>query len=51
VCEPNQYKGYQAWLAGELIQNALPDLTAAQREILMTGIGNDEWSRMFREDE
>jgi hypothetical protein len=35
---------YSNWLAnGELIQNALPHLTADEREFLMTGITPQEW--------
>ena len=36
-----------AWRAGELIQNVFPDLTADQREFLMTGITPDEWENAF----
>lgn len=30
---------------GELIQNVCPDLSAEDREFLMTGITQDEWQR------
>lgn len=30
--------GYLAWQNGELIQNAFPDLSAEEREMLLTGI-------------
>lgn len=33
----------KAWHNGMLIQNAMPDLTADEREFLMTGITKDEW--------
>lgn len=33
----DQYRRYQLWESGWLIQDALPDLTRAQREILMNG--------------
>ena len=33
--------GYEAWVAGTLIQNALPTLSADNRELLMTGICGD----------
>lgn len=46
----DQYLGYLAWENGQLIQDALPDLTPAQREIIMTGIGPDDFDRMFEED-
>ena len=35
------------WLSGELIQNAMPNLSADQREFLMTGITPAEWNEMF----
>lgn len=36
---------------GALIQNALPHLSADDREFLLTGITGDEWERTFPEDE
>jgi hypothetical protein len=39
-----------AWLDGMLIQDAMPHLTANQREFIMTGIP-DEWDAAFGEDE
>lgn len=38
------------WNNGTLIQNAMPNLTADQREFIMTGITPEEWSEIFRED-
>ena len=38
-----------AWRSGILIQNAMPNLTADQREFLMTGITGDEWEELFHE--
>lgn len=35
------------WRNGELIQNAMPHLTADQREFLMTGATPYEWEEMF----
>jgi hypothetical protein len=36
---PDQYRRYRTWLdAGVLIQNALPELTPADREVLLTGL-------------
>jgi hypothetical protein len=32
------------------IQIALPDLTAAEREFLMTGVTREEWDRMLKDD-
>lgn len=42
-----QFSRYNLWLnTGVLIQEALPDLTAEQREILMTGIGPEEFNEL-----
>ena len=37
------------WAAGELAQNAFPDLTPEQREFIMTGIIPEEWDEAFQE--
>ena len=37
--------------SGELIQNALPDLSADDRECLLTGITPEEWNEEFPEEE
>jgi hypothetical protein len=39
------------WQAGELIQNAMPNLTVDQREFLMTGAWGDEWDEAFPEED
>ena len=40
------------WLNGESIQNCFPELSADDREILMSGIGPEKWNKMFAtEDE
>lgn len=39
--------GYYRWKAGEYIQVALPELTADQREALMTGYCGECWDKMF----
>lgn len=36
---------------GELIQNVFPELTADDREFIMTGVTEDEWNRAFGEEE
>ena len=41
----------QRWVNGELIQVAMPYLTADQREILKTGIDAQTWNEMFAESE
>jgi len=33
------------WRDGELIQNAMPNLNADDREFLMTGITPEEWDK------
>jgi len=35
------------WKAGELIQNAMPRLTADEREFIKTGITSEEWQEIF----
>ena len=35
------------WLEGMLIQDAMPQLTPAEREFLMTGITPKEWHEYF----
>lgn len=44
--------GYRLWQEqGAFIQDALPFLTAGQREILMTGTGDECWDAMFQEED
>ena len=40
-----------AWVDGSLIQDVMPDISADEREFIMTGITPDEWDAMFGEDE
>jgi hypothetical protein len=40
----------ERWKQGELIQNALPYLTDAERELFLSGICGPCFDRMFRED-
>ena len=39
------------WVNGAKIQDAMPQLSAEQRELLLTGIASDEWSDLFSETE
>jgi hypothetical protein len=40
----DQFRRYQSWLNdGVLIQNALPELNDTQREMLMTGLNDEEF--------
>lgn len=43
--------GLASWMAGELIQVALPDLTAEQRELMITGTHGWCWDKMTGGDE
>ncbi len=36
-----------AWKGGELIQNAMPNLSADEREFVKTGITAEEWENAF----
>ena len=42
---------FAAWKGGELIQHAMPYLTANEREILISGICPTCWDNMFDGDE
>jgi hypothetical protein len=39
------------WINGEMIQNVFPFLTNGQREILITGIDDEEWDEIFKDVE
>ena len=36
-----------SWEQGELVQNAMPNLSAQEREFMMSGITPTEWDEMF----
>jgi len=40
----------ERWERGQLIQDAMPHLTPAQREFVMTGITEEEWAEMVGEE-
>ncbi len=42
---------FMAWRNGALIQDAMPNLSASEREFLMTGITDEEWEEHFADDE
>lgn len=42
--------GYRAWLNGALIQKAMPELTAAERERLISGICPKCWDTIVKGD-
>tara|TARA_R110002110_G_scaffold16518_2_gene71538 strand:- start:764 stop:1027 length:264 start_codon:yes stop_codon:yes gene_type:complete len=35
--------GYDQWMSGKLIQEALPDLSTDEREFLISGVTSEEW--------
>ena len=37
-----------SWENGTLIQNAMPNLSADEREFIMTGITPEEWDSAFK---
>ena len=41
----------EAWEGGELIQDAMPNLSAGDREFIKTGITDEEWDTAFGVDE
>lgn len=41
----------EAWEGGELIQDAMPNLSAGDREFVKTGITDEEWDTAFGVDE
>jgi len=43
--------GFKQWQEGKLIQEALPYLSADQRELLITGTHPECWDMMFGEEE
>lgn len=45
-------EGFERWQAGELIQNAMPELNADDREQLISGTCGARWDNLFpSEDE
>lgn len=38
---------WDSWKAGELVQNAFPNFTSSQRELLISGICGDCFDKMF----
>ncbi len=41
------HEQFARWRAGELIQEAFPNLTKVEREFLMTGTTKEEWDNAF----
>lgn len=44
-------EGYDKWQAGTFVQTAFPKLGSNDREMLLTGIHNACWDKMWEEDE
>lgn len=42
---------WDAWQAGEHIQNAMPQLGPEEREFLLSGMTPEEWNQMIAENE
>jgi len=47
---PCTVEQYIAWRDGELIQNAMPNLSADEREFLISGLLPGEYDEMFEEE-
>ncbi len=37
----------EAWKSGKMIQDVMPDIIAADREFLITGVTAEEWDEAF----
>lgn len=48
---PITQKQLEDWLDGTLAQYAFPNLTAGQREFLLTGVTSEEWDKAFGKTE
>lgn len=48
---PLDFKGFTAWREGKLIQDALPELSMGQRELLISRTCDECWKRLFGSDE
>lgn len=46
---PATEEQFMSWRNGALIQNAMPNCTAEQREFIMTGITPEEWKTHIEE--
>jgi hypothetical protein len=49
---PISYLEYEAWkYSGQFIQDYFPNLSADDREFLLTGVTPEEWNELFPPDE
>jgi hypothetical protein len=44
-------KAVESWRAGEYIQNAFPEMSMQDREVLITGTHPACWDKLFPEEE
>ena len=42
---------FEAWQNGELIQDAMPQLSVSDREFLINGVTDAEWRQTFGEED
>ena len=48
----SQVRKYEKWLSeGGSIQNAFPELSADAREVILSGIGSEEWEKLESEED
>lgn len=43
-------EGYEKWQAGAFVQDAFPDMSAADREVLVSGTHDKCWNEMYDEE-
>ena len=48
---PITYEQLELWQNGVTIQNAMPHLTASEREFILTGITDTEWDDAFGDED
>ena len=42
---------YELWLDGAMVQNAIPNLSADDREFILSGITPEEWEQAFGKED
>jgi hypothetical protein len=48
---PITQEQFDDWQSGKHIQWAMPHLTPGQREFLITGITDEEWDELFKDED
>lgn len=51
LCLSVDEKGFDSWQNGKTIQNALPELSAEDRELLISKTCEKCWNQLFEDDE